>query len=256
LKELSPGVWDVLPNKLKRQKPGKTYVFGNNIRGTIIEAEGTTRTLRFDTPVDEEFFEAFGHVPLPPYIRREDEQRDTARYQTIYSEQTGSAAAPTAGLHFTPGVLASLEDKGIEVVRITLHVGMGTFVPIRTENVEDHHMHEEEYDISPHAAHRIDRALKEKRKIIAVGTTSVRALESACQDGKIIPGKHSTSLFIYPGYTFKVTSGLLTNFHTPGSSLLVLVSAFAGIGFIRRAYASALEHNYRFFSYGDAMLIM
>ena len=256
LRELSPGIWRVLVNRAKKQKKGKTYMFGDKIRGTIIEEEGRTRILRFSEPVGESFFEKYGHVPLPPYIRRKDEQADEDRYQTVYSGKTGSTAAPTAGLHFTPALLSRFKETGVQVVRLTLHVGIGTFLPIRTEQIEDHTMHEEAYHIPKQTSLLIEQALREKRKIIATGTTCVRALESAYKGGKIIPGKKKTSLYIYPGYRFNVISGLITNFHTPGSSLLVLVSAFGGTDFIRRAYTEAMENRYRFFSYGDAMLIL
>ncbi|MBN2533291.1 MAG: tRNA preQ1(34) S-adenosylmethionine ribosyltransferase-isomerase QueA [Spirochaetales bacterium] len=256
LKQLSPVMWKVLPNKSRKQKPGKTYCFGNNITGTIVREEGACRVLCFQEPVDEDFFEKHGHMPLPPYIRRKDEQADEDRYQTVYSGETGSSAAPTAGLHFTPGILSRLKNNGIQIARVTLHVGIGTFIPIRTENIEDHVMHEEEYNIPEPAAELIGSALKEKRQVIAVGTTCVRTLESAYRDGNIIPGRNKTSLFIYPGYRFHMVSGLLTNFHTPGSSLLVLVSAFGGYNLIRQAYTGALQKGYRFFSYGDAMLIV
>jgi S-adenosylmethionine:tRNA ribosyltransferase-isomerase len=255
LKEIRPGTWEVLPSKLKKQRPGKKFIFGDTIVARIIGGEGKSRLLEFETPVSEDFFEICGHVPLPPYIHRDDVAADSDRYQTVYSGETGSSAAPTAGLHFTPGILHALEEKGIDIVRVTLHVGIGTFVPIRTDDIEDHIMHEEEYSISHQAGARIEKALEKKQRIVAVGTTSVRTLESAYDQGKIKTGKQKTSLYIYPGYRFKVISGLITNFHTPGSSLLVMVSAFAGIELIRSAYQKALGEDFRFFSYGDAMLI-
>jgi S-adenosylmethionine:tRNA ribosyltransferase-isomerase len=256
LKQLSSCTWKVLPDKAKRQKPGKTFRFTNGMTGTITGGEGACRVLRFPDPIGEEFFEECGHIPLPPYIQREDEPWDENRYQTVYSEKTGSSAAPTAGLHFTRDILSGIEKKGIQIAHITLHVGIGTFIPIRTENVEDHTMHEEDYTIPETSAAIIQQALDENRRIVAVGTTCVRTLESAFHEGKIQSGSNSTSLFIYPGYTFRVVSGLITNFHTPGSSLLVLVSAFAGTEFIRRVYTRGIEKGYRFFSYGDAMLIL
>jgi S-adenosylmethionine:tRNA ribosyltransferase-isomerase len=255
LEQVKPGLWKVLVNRMKKQKPGKTFRFTSTLTGTITGHEGGCCILALDRPVGEEFFEQYGHVPLPPYIKRADTDTDSQRYQTVYSRYIGSAAAPTAGLHLTDVILDRLREKGCRVVRITLHVGMGTFIPIRTENIEDHHMHEEEYSISKGAADIIEQYLHTDRKITAVGTTVVRALESAYHAGRIRSGKHTTSLFIYPGFRFNVINGLLTNFHTPGSSLLVLVSAFTGKEYINRAYNHALKNGYTFFSYGDAMLI-
>ncbi len=192
---------------------------------------------------------------MPPYIKREDAPSDAQRYQTIYAKETGSAAAPTAGLHFTREILDRLCANGIESVFITLHVGMGTFYPVRSENIEDHPMHSEAFSIDEDTAQKIKAAKEAGRKIIAVGTTSVRTLESAWSEGKIITGEGSTSIFIYPGYKFKIADAIFTNFHTPESTLLMLVSAFAGRELILESYAEAVSERYRFFSYGDAMLI-
>ena len=198
-----------------------------------------------------------GHIPLPPYIKREDVDEDAERYQTIYAKETGSAAAPTAGLHFTEEMLAKLKAKNIEIVYVTLHVGLGTFLPVRAQNIEDHKMHEEHFFVSDETADAIERAKAEKRPVLAVGTTSMRTLESAWSTelGGLKRGWQSTSIFIYPGYKFKVVDKLFTNFHTPESTLLMLVSAFAGKDNVMAAYQEAVKKEYHFFSYGDAMLI-
>ena len=272
LRELQPGLWKTLASKSKKQRPGRRYGFPDGLMAEVVaEAdlppdsssenhgkEEGFRYLRFTPPIDTDYLEKHGHVPLPPYIRRQDTGEDVARYQTIYAEDPGSAAAPTAGLHFTPELLAELERKGVIVVKLTLHVGAGTFLPIRADQVEQHRMHEERYHIPRESAEQISTALRENRTILAVGTTVVRALESAYSEDLhgVAAGTRSTSLFIYPGYRFKVVSRLLTNFHTPRSSLLVLVSAFAGRERILTAYETAVQEGYRFFSYGDAMLIL
>ena len=199
-----------------------------------------------------------GHVPLPPYIKRDDQFEDATRYQTIYAQTSGSVAAPTAGLHFTDEVMKKIVEKGITVAPVTLHVGPGTFLPVRSETLEEHIMHREYYEISESTASIINEAKKSGRPIIAVGTTSVRTLESAWDKERgILPsGKNSTKLFITPSYKFQVVDHLMTNFHTPESTLLVLVSTFATKDLIDQAYNHAIEQEYRFFSYGDAMLIL
>lgn len=252
-----PGVrrWRVMCGKMKRQRAGRTYLFPGGVEGAIIGETEDERILEFDTPVDEKYLDAHGHIPLPPYIKREDESQDAERYQTIYARTPGSAACPTAGLHFTPEIMASLAEAGIETRWVTLHVGLGTFLPVRTEKVESHVMHEEWYSVPPETALAVDRAKKEGRKVLAVGTTSLRTLESAWTGDRLAAGISSTRIFIYPGYGFKVVDRLFTNFHTPKSTLLMLVSAFAGREAIMRAYSEAIEKGYRFFSYGDAMLI-
>jgi S-adenosylmethionine:tRNA ribosyltransferase-isomerase len=247
--------WKALVQRAKRRRPGSRYTFAGGAAGEITGAEGEYRLLRFEEPIDDDWLDLHGHIPLPPYIRREDTPEDASRYQTVYAGPPGSAAAPTAGLHFTGELLGRLEAAGMESVFITLHVGLGTFLPVRTENLEDHPMHREVFSISDEAAERIERARAEKRKVIAVGTTSVRTLESAWRDGRLQRGEGSTSIFIYPGYTFQAVDALFTNFHTPGSTLLMLVSAFAGREFILENYERAVREGYRFFSYGDAMLI-
>jgi len=232
----------------------------------IARGEFGERVLRFD-PVGDFFamVEKLGHVPLPPYIAREDRQEDRERYQTVYAraETTGSVAAPTAGLHFTPQILADIRSRGIEIAELTLHVGLGTFQPVHVENVEEHKLHRESCSISDAAASQINRALAEKRRVVAVGTTTVRTLEFAAwqnplsADGTaaVSAGSGEADIFIYPGFQFRVVSALLTNFHLPKSTLLMLVSAFAGREHVLRAYEHAVEEKYRFFSYGDCMFV-
>ncbi len=262
LEERGNGEWKALASKAKRQKVGREYLFPGKmhdrpVRGSITGIEGSFRLIRFSPAIDEEYLDAYGHIPLPPYIRREDTPEDERRYQTVYAEAAGSVAAPTAGLHLTDALLSALEEKGVRIVRITLHVGLGTFSPIRSDEVEKHEMHRESFHISAGSAALVNEAKSRGRPVYAVGTTSVRTLESAWDSraGKLASGNGETDLFIYPGYRFSVVDGLLTNFHTPKSSLLVLVSAFAGKDLIDRAYRTAVEERYRFFSYGDAMLI-
>lgn len=225
----------------------------------LARGEFGERLLRFD-PVDDFFgvLDRIGHIPLPPYIRRDDAAADRDRYQTVFSQDPGSVAAPTAGLHFTPQILASLDARGVEIARITLHVGLGTFAPLRVDRLDQVHLHSERYTISASAADAINRALAERRRIVAVGTTVVRTLESAAlrsSSGEIHPHSGSTEIFISPGFEFRVVSALLTNFHLPQSSLLMLVSAFAGCEHTLAAYRHAVEERYRFFSYGDCMFI-
>jgi S-adenosylmethionine:tRNA ribosyltransferase-isomerase len=224
------------------------------------------RTLRFDQVPD--FFavmDKLGHVPLPPYIAREDRREDRERYQTVYArpDATGSVAAPTAGLHFTPQVLSDIRERGIQIAELTLHVGLGTFQPVHVENVEQHRLHSESFSISEAAAAQINRALEEKRRIVAVGTTTVRTLEFAARQSEsssaetpsVAAGAGEADIFIYPGFGFRVVSALLTNFHLPKSTLLMLVSAFAGRENVLKAYEHAVLEKYRFFSYGDSMLV-
>ncbi len=254
-------LWLAMLTKAKRQRPGKQLLFPGNLTGTIAASEehesGPFRLIRFDRSVEESYLEENGHMPLPPYIRREDGKLDETRYQTVYARTTGSVAAPTAGLHFTEETFRRLAERSIPVVRLTLHVGLGTFLPVRSEELSGHEMHREQYEISEKASSDIENARRDGRKIVAVGTTSVRTLESAWDEKKgiLVPGRGETDLFIYPGYRFKIVDRLFTNFHTPKSTLLMLVSAFAGKGFIDRAYREAVEQKYRFFSYGDCMFI-
>jgi len=254
--------WQAMVTKAKRQHVGKCYTFGEDpflFHARIVSenADGT-RTVRFEEEVTEEFFQKLGHVPLPPYIKREDDFMDERRYQTIYAEKEGSVAAPTAGLHFTPEILAAIEAKGCTIVPVTLHVGPGTFLPVRTEDLDDHHMHYERFEISSTSARLINEAKRSGRPVVATGTTSVRTLESAFdeQTQEVVPGLNRTNLFIKPGYRWKVVDHLLTNFHTPESTLLVLVATFAGKVLIDRAYRHAIDERYHFFSYGDAMFIL
>jgi len=217
------------------------------------------RLLRFE-PVDDFFavLDRIGHMPLPPYIRRDDSVADRDRYQTVFSRERGSVAAPTAGLHFTPQVLDALSNKRVEVARITLHVGLGTFAPLRVEQLSEVRLHQERYTLSLEAADAINRAVSEGRRIVAVGTTVVRTLEHCAPQvaaGKLKPHSGETEIFISPGFRFRVVGALLTNFHLPQSSLLMLVSAFAGRERVLAAYRHAVEHKYWFFSYGDCMFI-
>ena len=247
--------WKALVSKSKRQKIGKTFSFAGGLEGVIEGGEEEFRLVRFSAEVDEGYLEKWGRVPLPPYIRRSDEDLDKERYQTIYADKTGSIASPTAGLHFSQELLSIL-DEIYTIVRITLEVGIGTFLPIRTTMVDEHHMHREVYEIDEEAASTINQAKEKGRGIVAVGTTAVRALESAWRGGSIHPGKESTELFIQPGHRFQVVDHLITNFHTPGSTLLLLVGAFAGMDELLEVYKMAILEKYRFYSYGDAMLIL
>jgi S-adenosylmethionine:tRNA ribosyltransferase-isomerase len=261
LRRLDAAEWEAATTKLRRQRPGRRYVFPEGVIAEIRgpSESGDTRILRFEPPIDETYLERNGHIPLPPYIRRGDGPSDAERYQTIFAKTIGSAASPTAGLHFTEAIMGALEERGISVATVTLHVGLGTFLPVRAERVEEHAMHEEEYEVPASTAAAVDAAKADGRPVVAVGTTSLRTLESAWAGegagGGLAPGPGRTRIFIYPGYRFKVATGLFTNFHTPRSTLLMLVSAFAGRERVLSAYAEAVRMRYRFFSYGDAMLI-
>ena len=256
-----PNDWECLVRPGRKIAVGERLFFGE---GDEIEAEVLARAefgerhIRFRPVVD--FFAALdriGHVPLPPYIARADSSRDRERYQTVYADPRGSVAAPTAGLHFTSEILNRIRRRGVETVDITLHVGLGTFQPIRVKRVEDHRLHSEPYSISLDAAYAINQALQNARRVIAVGTTTVRTLEHAVRAGagNIVAGTGAADLFIYPGFEFKVVKAMLTNFHLPQSSLLMLVSAFGGKDNILRAYQRAVSEKYRFYSYGDCMFI-
>jgi S-adenosylmethionine:tRNA ribosyltransferase-isomerase len=259
---LEPLVWEALVRPGRHLLPGAEVEFARGkLTAEIVEwREHGRRIVRFHAAGDfDEIIDRIGRTPLPPYIKRDEEDRlDQERYQTVYARERGAVAAPTAGLHFTPELLERIRARGVEVVEITLHVGYGTFQPIRVERVEAHRIEAERYEISEAAAAAINRALKEARRVIAVGTTTTRALESACRrdTAAVAPGKATTELFIYPGFQFRVISGLVTNFHLPQSSLLMLVSAFGGRDLMLQAYRHAVERDYRFYSYGDAMLIM
>jgi S-adenosylmethionine:tRNA ribosyltransferase-isomerase len=257
-------IWEALVHPGQRLKEGSRLEFGSE--GRILHGQVLTRRfhgrrsvkLWTDGPPVQQVIDAIGHVPLPPYIKRPDTPLDRERYQTVFAQQRGSIAAPTAGLHFTPELLNALEARGIQRAVITLHVGYGTFQPIRVEQVEQHHMAEEHFEVSLAAATAISSALSQRRRVIAVGTTTTRALESlqVTLDGRVEPSAGSTNLFIYPGYRFRIVSGLITNFHLPQSSLLLLVSAFGGREHVLAAYRHAIGARYRFYSYGDAMLIV
>ncbi|MBC7196737.1 MAG: tRNA preQ1(34) S-adenosylmethionine ribosyltransferase-isomerase QueA, partial [Deferribacterales bacterium] len=238
----------------KVKEGDKIIIEGNKV--TVKELIDEIRVLEFDCD-PYKLMEKFGHIPLPPYIKRDDTKEDHTRYQTVYSKNEGSVAAPTAGLHFTTELMEKLKNKGVEVVEITLNVGIGTFKPVKAEYIEDHKMHSEKYFISEDAKDKINYLKNKGKKLVAVGTTSVRALESIATDTGYIEnfGAFSTDIFITPGYKFKIVDKLITNFHLPKSTLLMLVSAFAGYDFTMNAYKHAVNNRYRFFSYGDAMFI-
>lgn len=257
LKRLGNRRWECLVKPGKRIKVGTKIIFGQGeLVAEAIDVTSTgERILKFSYEgVFEEVLERLGKIPLPPYITRE--LAEPGRYQTVYARNPGSAAAPTAGLHFTDRLLKQLEDKGIQWIEILLHVGLGTFRPVKSEDITRHKMHEEYFEIPEKSAEELNKALEAGQRIISVGTTSTRALESAFQAGKIKAGAGTTGIFIYPGYEFKVISGLITNFHLPKSTLLMLVSALAGRENILKAYQEAVKERYRFFSFGDAMLII
>lgn len=261
IKNWTGSVWRAMVKNAKRQKVGHSYTFADGTKGVILQNaldEGTEfRTIGFFCTIDESWFEKNGHIPLPPYIKRADVAEDSSRYQTIYAKEVGSAAAPTAGLHFTDEILGTLKNKGVCIEYVTLHVGLGTFLPVRTSRIEDHTMHTEVFNVSTKTAQIITNAKNQGKPILAVGTTSLRTLESAWSkdEKRLISGTQATSIFIYPGYKFGCVDRLFTNFHTPESTLLMLVSAFAGKDAIFSAYQEAINKRYRFFSYGDAMLI-
>jgi len=255
LRPLPDGGWECLVNRAKKLKQGQEIAFPGNVKAIIESPEGNVRALRFEPPVTDPWLESHGHLPLPPYIKRPDSDEDAERYQTVYAHEKGSAAAPTAGLHFTTELLKELEARGVELAFVTLEVGLGTFLPVRVEDVAEHKMHTESYGISVEAAAAVNRARSEGRPVLAVGTTSLRTLEAAWTPEGIPPGRGSTNLFVTPGYRFRAVDQLFTNFHTPESTLLMLVCAFAGRDFLLESYRQAVEARYRFFSYGDAMLI-
>ena len=256
--------WEALMHPGQKLKPGAQIVFegAHALYAEVVERHFFGRRLirlRTDDGASvTEAIEAIGHVPLPPYIKRHDQPADRDRYQTMFARERGSVAAPTAGLHFTPALIDALSGRGIETVEITLHVGYGTFQPVRVERVEDHRLHAEDYEISDGAAAAINAALIEQRRVVAVGTTTTRTLEAVARanDGRITAGGGATDLFIYPGFEFRVIRGLLTNFHLPQSSLIMLVAAFAGRERVLEAYRIAVAERYRFYSYGDAMLVL
>jgi S-adenosylmethionine:tRNA ribosyltransferase-isomerase len=262
LKNIQGKIWEGLVNPSRRVKVGQPLIFDDLLlKGKILEKkESGTSLIEFD--FSGNFFqiiEKLGKVPLPPYIKRESKEEDKRNYQTVFAQKEGAVAAPTAGLHFTKELLERIKNKSAEIVYLTLHVGLGTFRPIKVDDFKEHKVEEEFFEISPETAKRINQAKKEKRRVIACGTTSVRSLETASENSKndfVQPQKGWTNQFIYPPYEFKIVDGLITNFHLPQSSLLLLVSAFAGRELILKAYQEAVARRYRFYSYGDAMLIL
>ncbi len=260
-----PNDWECLVRPGRKIGVGERLFFGegNELQAEVLaRAEFGERRIRFDTvlPHSGDFLatlDRIGHVPLPPYIARADSSGDRERYQTVYARQRGSVAAPTAGLHFTPQILERIRHRGVEAAEITLHVGLGTFQPVRVERVEDHRLHSEAYSISAESAAAIHQALRSGRRVVAVGTTTVRTLEHAMRTGggTIAAGPGAADLFIYPGFEFKVVKAMLTNFHLPQSTLLMLVSAFGGKENVLGAYEHAVSQRYRFYSYGDCMFI-
>jgi S-adenosylmethionine:tRNA ribosyltransferase-isomerase len=260
-----PDTWIALVHPGQRLRPGSVMVFERDGRRLEAEVVGRhfhgRRTVRLKAPDGADVrstIDAIGHVPLPPYIRRADADRDRERYQTVYARASGSIAAPTAGLHFTDGIRARLTARGVEWATVTLHVGYGTFQPVRVDRIEDHQMEAERYAVSEQTAEALTRARRDRRRIVAVGTTTTRTLESLTVNdgGRVSPGRGETGLFIRPGHRFQLVSGLVTNFHLPRSSLLMLVAAFAGRERVLAAYEEAVREGYRFYSYGDAMLIL
>ncbi len=255
--ETGAPTWEAMTRKPGRLRTGTRVRFPGDRTGVVTGHRGSLVHVSFEMKLDEEYFATYGHVPLPPYISRDDEREDEARYQTVYAREPGSVAAPTAGLHFTQEILDRLSARGVAIEWVRLHVGIGTFLPVRVEDVDAHEMHEETCELAPAVADRLNEARAAERKVLAVGTTSVRTLESAWDADRdcVVGFSGETRLFIRPGYRFRVVDSLFTNFHTPRSTLLMLVSAFAGRERILAAYEEAVRRRYRFFSYGDAMLI-
>lgn len=248
LRQLEPGLWTALVKPGRSLQPGATIQFAAGLTAEIVSrADLGERTVRFSRPIEDEL-DQIGHIPLPPYIRRPDNPADQERYQTVYAQHLGSVAAPTAGLHFTPEILTQCQARGATIAHVTLHVGLGTFQPLTTDEVADVKLHPERYDISPASSTQMRQA----KRLIAIGTTSLRTIESS----RLAPGSGETTLFIAPGYQFNHGAALLTNFHLPGTSLLLLVAAFAGVELSKLAYAHAVDKRYRFYSYGDCMLIL
>lgn len=250
--------WNALVRPGRKVQIGDVLLFGEGKLRAEVTAHGEfgERTLRFE-PIDDFFgvLEMLGHVPLPPYIHRDDADADRERYQTVFARQRGSVAAPTAGLHFTPEILDRIRARGVRIAYVTLHVGLGTFQPVRVERVEDIHLHTERYTLPQETANELNAALGEGRRIVAAGTTTVRTLEHCAQQGEFVPHSGSTSIFIAPGFKFRAVQALLTNFHLPQSTLLMLVSAFGGRENVLAAYCHAVAERYRFFSYGDCMFL-
>lgn len=257
LKRKENDIWETLVKPGRKMKPGARLVFGNGLlKAEVIGVvEEGNRLIRFEYEgIFEEILDQLGQMPLPPYITHQLEDKN--RYQTVYAKHSGSAAAPTAGLHFTPELLDEIKEKGVEIAHVTLHVGLGTFRPVKVENIQEHHMHSEFYRIEQSEADKINRAKEEGHRVICVGTTSCRTVESAAdENGRLRECSGWTEIFIYPGYKFKVLDALITNFHMPESTLIMLVSALAGREHVLAAYEEAIRERYRFFSFGDAMFI-
>ena len=257
LKRKTGDVWETLVKPGRKAKPGTRIQFGGGLLvGEVMDiVDEGNRLIRFEFEgIFEEILDQLGQMPLPPYITHQLKDKD--RYNTVYATHSGSAAAPTAGLHFTPELLKTIEEKGIDIARVTLHVGLGTFRPVKVDDVENHHMHSEFYMIDEEAAEKINRAKENGKRVICVGTTSCRTIESAAdENGRLKPCSGWTEIFIYPGYQFKVLDCLITNFHLPESTLIMLVSALAGKEHVLAAYEEAVKERYRFFSFGDAMFI-
>lgn len=257
LKRKTGDVWETLVKPGRKAKPGTRIQFGDGLLvGEVMDiVDEGNRLIRFEFDgIFEEILDQLGQMPLPPYITHQLKDKD--RYNTVYATHSGSAAAPTAGLHFTPELLRTIEEKGIDIARVTLHVGLGTFRPVKVDDVENHHMHSEFYMIDEVAAEKINRAKENGKRVICVGTTSCRTIESAAdENGRLKPCSGWTEIFIYPGYQFKILDCLITNFHLPESTLIMLVSALAGQKHVLAAYEEAVKERYRFFSFGDAMFI-
>ncbi len=258
LKRKEGNVWETLVKPGKKARPGARILFGGGLlKGEVVDVvEDGNRLIRFEYEgIFEEILDQLGQMPLPPYITHQ--LKDKNRYQTVYAKHDGSAAAPTAGLHFTPELLRRIEEMGVHIAHVTLHVGLGTFRPVKVENIQEHHMHSEYYVVEEDQAELINRTKAQGGRVIAVGTTSCRTLESASsEEGVLKAGSGWTDIFIYPGYRFRMIDALITNFHLPESTLMMLVSAFAGRDQIMAAYEEAVKERYRFFSFGDAMLII
>ncbi|MCF7793082.1 MAG: tRNA preQ1(34) S-adenosylmethionine ribosyltransferase-isomerase QueA [Candidatus Cloacimonetes bacterium] len=258
LNQLEDDVWECLVKPGRRLQIGVKINFSENFSAEIVDhAEEGGRIIRFYWKGDFwQNLDKLGKTPLPPYIKRDPIEKDRETYQTVYAQKRGSVAAPTAGLHFTPELLEKIKTKNIEILEVVLRVGLGTFRPVKTDNIAEHKMHSEFCEISQNTAEKINKAKEAKRRIIAVGTTTTRTLESFAQNGKVKSGSHWTDIFIYPGKNLQIINGLITNFHMPESTLMMLVSAFAGYENIMNAYKIAVQERYRFFSYGDAMVIL
>ena len=256
LHQIREGEWNCIVNRMRKKRIGQKWLFPGNTVGTITNLQSNNVcTIELDPIPNESWFEKHGHIPLPSYIGRADNREDEERYQTVYGRNIGSAAAPTAGLHFTQEIIQALRENDIEICWITLQVGLGTITPVRARNIQNHTMHFESYSIPHETAEKVTAAKKNDGKVLAVGTTTVRALESSWISNKLASGARKTNLFIYPGYRFRVVDQLFTNLHTPESTLLMLVSAFLDRERLLEVYDIAIGENYRFFSYGDAMLI-